>query len=68
MLVGLGSMNSVEVVVVIHCKCIAGPLSHGSTGPAYDEVDMLVGDGHRMARDAAAANNEARREGGNILP
>ena len=26
-LVGLGSMKSVEVVVVIHCKHIAGPLA-----------------------------------------
>lgn len=83
-LVGLGRMKSVEVVVGIHCKHIAGPLGHGPTGLADDEVDMLAEDehrmahdaevdmlaedGHRMARGAVAASNEACRESGNTLP
>lgn len=61
-------MKSVEAVVAIYCKHIAGPLGHGPTGPADDEVDRLAEDERRMARDAVAANNETRREGGNTLP
>lgn len=50
-LVGLGSMKSVEVVVVIHCKHIAGPLGPGPTGSVDDGLDRLAGDGHRKAWD-----------------
>jgi len=83
-LVGFEAMKSVEAVVVIHSKRIAGLLGHGPTGPADDEVDisaedehhmgqdaevdMLVGDGHCMTRDAVAANNEGCWEGGCTLP
>lgn len=49
--VGLGSMKFVEVVVVIHCKQIAGSLGPGPTGPADAELDSLAGEGHHKARD-----------------